>query len=584
MKIFRAVIALIPAWTPWCTLVLGSASPINDHHGEGAGGGEHALPTATVDGGVIIGTTTSVRGATVGVDQYLGIPFASAPIGTGRFSTPKPTGWSEPLETREFGATCIQVFNPYESRDFIQDVYSPTRPRESEDCLYLNVFAPQKSSDCSDDDDDNLKDDDDDSEDEELLPVLFWLYGGGFKLGSTNLPIYSGAPFAALENVIVVSANYRTNVFGFPSTPAITNLTERNLGLLDQRAALAWVQRNIEAFGGDPDKVTIFGQSAGGYAVDVLLTSPWADDDLPFQAAIMQSGTYSYNPLPNCNNTNFAAWDSLLNHTNCTSSSPTKAYQCILDTPVDMMRYAQEKYGITFGMAGDNVTIVCDPRLRREAGKFAKVPVIGGSNVEDGSYYAAKNGTDIDRYFNVTFPGETELKAKVLAAYDINPAEGRWDNMTRLTQIHTDWNFHCPAVFLSNSSTRYTPTYRYLFNATFPNNRLPYPSILPDNRWPLTPNDTQGAYHASEIPLVFSTYNRTNATREQKELSNVMRRAWANFARDPWTAPIEGWGVSGANGSWVMNFGTDGKAGVGFGVDRTGKCDVWKDFIWGKHF
>lgn len=118
-------------------------------------------------------------------------------------------------------------------------------------------------------------------------PVLVWIYGGGFKFGNAGQPIYDGSHFAALEDVIVVSINYRTNVFGFPLAPDITNLTERNLGLLDQRTALYWVQNNIEEFGGDPDRVTIFGQSAGGYSVDVLLTALWPDGP-PFQAGIMQ--------------------------------------------------------------------------------------------------------------------------------------------------------------------------------------------------------------------------------------------------------------------------------------------------------
>ncbi|KAF2635669.1 alpha/beta-hydrolase [Massarina eburnea CBS 473.64] len=531
------------------------------------------LPTATIEGGIVIGTTTRLHGATVAVNQFLGIPFASAPIGTGRFSPPRPTRWSGEIEAKEFGPACIQVFNPYESRDFIQDVFSPTRPEESEDCLYLNIFAPRQHTQGHPTPEKDSK---------RLLPVLFWLYGGGYKFGSTNLPIYSGAPFASLENIIVVSVNYRTNVFGFPISPAITNLTERNLGLLDQRAGLDWVQRNIAAFGGDPSRVTIFGQSAGAYAVDVLLTSPWGenrDSKPPFRAAIMQSGTYSYNPLGNCNDTLFTAWDSLLNHTNCTSSprSPSAEYTCILNTPVPALRYAQEMYSITFGMAGDNKTIVCDPRLRRESGAFAHVPIIGGSNTQDGSYYATKNGTDITRYLNLLFPNETTLQTTILSAYALNPTQGRYDNISILTQIHTDWNFHCPALFLSNSSTRYIPTYRYLFNATFPNQRL---STLPDDRWPVS---AQGAYHASEIPLVFSTYNRTNATAAQKRLSDTMRGAWARFARDPWRAPMEGWGVSGVNGSRVMVFGRDGGSAVQGGWDREGLCGVWKDYVWGKH-
>jgi carboxylesterase type B len=310
---------------------------------------------------------------------------------------------------------------------------------ESEDCLYLNVFAPKQSWKT------RIR--------KSRYPVLYWIYGGGFNFGNAGQPIYDGSHFAALEDVIVVSINYRTNVFGFPIAPDITNLTARNLGLLDQRAGLDWVQRNIKAFGGDPKRVTILGQSAGGYAVDVLITAPWPNGP-PFHAGIMESGTYSYNPLPNCNDTSFGAWNALLDRLDC--KNVTAPFACVMAKPAADIRYAQEKFNIGFGMAGDNVTIVCDPRLRREAGNFARVPVIGGSAAEDGSYYAAKNGTDIDRYFNTVFPNEPALKAKILEAYKLDPAEGRTDNISILTQIATDWNFHCVSSTSPPISTVFT--------------------------------------------------------------------------------------------------------------------------------
>ncbi|KAJ4353612.1 uncharacterized protein N0V89_005342 [Didymosphaeria variabile] len=386
----------------------------------------HTAPTATIDGGIVVGTTTRVPGATAVVNKFLGIPFAEAPLGTGRFSVPRPTSWTGSIDTKAFKPACMQAFRPIDDRDFIQDVFSIPRPEESEDCLYLNVFAPKKTWKKS------LR--------KSRYPVLYWIYGGGFSFGNAGQPIYDGSHLAALEDVIVVSVNYRTNVFGFPIAPDITNLTERNLGLLDQRAGLTWVQRNIKVFGGDSKRVTIFGQSAGAYSVDVLLTAPWPNGP-PFHAGIMESGTYSYNPLPNCNDTDFSSWTVLLNRLGCDNATST--FDCMKKTPASDIRYAQEKYNIGFGMAGDNVTIVCDPRLRREAGMFAHVPVIGGSAVQDGSYYAAKNGTDIDRYFNTIFPGEAALKEKILDAYKLDPSEGRFDNMSILTQIHTDWNFHC---------------------------------------------------------------------------------------------------------------------------------------------
>lgn len=415
-------------------------------------------PTVTVDGGIIVGTTTRVHGATAAVNKFLGIPFASAPVGSARFSVPKPTNWIGEIDTKAFKPACIQAFSklgrdtharaqvslslsgPFEDRNFIQDVFSIPRPQESEDCLYLNVFVPKKSfwKSLWDLFRTNFSK-------KRGKPVLFWIYGGGFNFGNAGQPIYDGSHFAALEDVIVVSINYRTNVFGFPIAPDIKNLTERNLGLLDQRAGLDWVQRNIEVFGGDPDRVTIFGQSAGAYAVDVLLTASWPDG-APFHAGIMESGTYSYNPLPNCNNTNYEGWNKLLIRLQCDNATST--FDCVMNKTASEIQYAQEKYNIGFGMAGDNITIVCDPRLRREAGNFTRVPVIGGTNLDEGSYYAAKNGTDIDRYFKTYFSNETDLKVKILDAYKLDPAEGRFDNQSILAQIHTDWNYHCVSTTL----------------------------------------------------------------------------------------------------------------------------------------
>jgi carboxylesterase type B len=124
-----------------------------------------------------------------------------------------------------------------------------------------------------------------------LHPLIKSL-GGAFLFGSGSLPGYDGTRYASNENIVLVTMNYRTNVFGFPSAPEIP-IKERNLGLLDEGAALEWVQRNIKVFGGDAEKVTIFGQSAGGFSVDALLTSYSADSKPPFRAGIMQSGQMS---------------------------------------------------------------------------------------------------------------------------------------------------------------------------------------------------------------------------------------------------------------------------------------------------
>lgn len=146
---------------------------------------------------------------------------------------------------------------------FSQVAYNATN---SEDCLYLNVFVPSNATSTS------------------KLPVLFSIYGGNLNSGSGSFAVYNGVPFAAHQNVVVVTPNYRVGVFGFTPSP---ELDQKNPGFLDQRLALTWVAENIEAFGGDPSAVTIEGQSAGAYSVKQLWANP--PDPLTFRAAIMQS-------------------------------------------------------------------------------------------------------------------------------------------------------------------------------------------------------------------------------------------------------------------------------------------------------
>lgn len=189
-----------------------------------------------------------------GTTAYLGIPFAKAPVGELRYGAPQPTeSWEGIRDCSEFQPSCIQLLRgePF-----------PV----SEDCLYLNVYTPAQSSD-------------------ERLPVMFWIYGGGFNGGRADTPILDGDEINR-RDVVLVTINYRCGVMGFCALPKWDNAV--NAGILDQIAALQWVKDNIAAFGGDPDRVTIFGQSAGGVSVRMLLTSPLSQG--LFHRAIIQSG------------------------------------------------------------------------------------------------------------------------------------------------------------------------------------------------------------------------------------------------------------------------------------------------------
>src|SRR5580704_13118267 len=207
------------------------------------------------------------------VQIFKGIPYAAPPVGALRWKEPQPVAnWQGVRKATEFGARCMQgnVFGDMVFRD----------AGPSEDCLYLNVWTPKTSPDAK-------------------LPVMVWIYGGGFQAGATSEPRQEGEHLAH-KGVVVVSMNYRLGIFGFFSHPELTKESPHqasgNYGLLDQAAALRWVRKNIAAFGGDPENITIFGESAGSLSVSALMASPVSKGMI--HRAIGESGAFFGGTLP----------------------------------------------------------------------------------------------------------------------------------------------------------------------------------------------------------------------------------------------------------------------------------------------
>jgi para-nitrobenzyl esterase len=222
-------------------------------------------PAIRVDTGLLAGVTHSN-----GVTSYKGIPFAAPPVGNLRWQPPQPVAhWTGIRRADHFGASCIQD-EPGERLPWTKQFM--TQGPISEDCLFLNVWTAAKSS-------------------KEHRPVMVWIYGGGFSEGSSSVDVYDGAALAK-NGVVLVSMNYRVGMLGFLAYPGLTQESPHhssgNYGLLDQIAALQWVRQNIAAFGGDPNRVTIFGQSAGAISVADLMESPLAKG--LFARAIAESG------------------------------------------------------------------------------------------------------------------------------------------------------------------------------------------------------------------------------------------------------------------------------------------------------
>jgi para-nitrobenzyl esterase len=220
-----------------------------------------------VEGGLISGTTAD------GVRSFKGIPYAAPPVGELRWKAPQPiVSWQGVRACNAFGPDCPQA--PYTQNSLY---YSAPRP-QSEDCLYLNVWTAANA---------NAK-----------RPVLVWIHGGALTRGSGATPTYDGTNFAK-QGVVLVTINYRLGPLGYLAHPELTSESPQhasgNYGVLDQIAALKWVQKNIAAFGGDPNNVTIFGESAGSWSVNVLVAAPLAKG--LFQRAIGESGS-TFGPLP----------------------------------------------------------------------------------------------------------------------------------------------------------------------------------------------------------------------------------------------------------------------------------------------
>ncbi|KAK1907449.1 hypothetical protein P3342_005775 [Pyrenophora teres f. teres] len=455
-------------------------------------------PTVALDSGVVIGTTArpsnqlSLKAANV----YLGVPFAQSP--PERFSPPKAApAWSSPLIAQNVKPACIQQF--------------------------MGTAKSKKA-------------------------VMFWLYGGNLAFGSAGIAGYDGTSLAINEDVIVVTTNYRTNIFGFSNSPEIP-FGSQNAGFLDQRFALQWVQDNIAKFGGDPTQVMIFGESAGGESVKQLLANP--PTPLPFSSAILQS----QNAVLTGNGT--ANYLQVLKQFSCTDMA------CLRKVPAEDIKAYIEPISLAFPPVDGDGTSTQDVRPNIQSGKFANVPTMFGSDLNEARIFldaaGLKDGdassSTLTAVFNMYGITSQKDREGLIALY---ASRGFSDPYEVADRIFTDLVFTCTTARLAEYLAQAgRTTYRYLYTPSFPSTTL-FPNA--------------GAYHTSEISEVFGTYPLVNkfgvATRQQIKLSAFMQKTWASFAKDP-TSGV-GWpklgsaggkelGVLGENGS----FGVTVKAQIG---------------------
>jgi para-nitrobenzyl esterase len=514
--------------------------------GLAAMGGGNAAPAAVVrvDSGELQGVVDD------GVESYKGIPFAAPPVGDLRWRPPQPVApWTGVRQATEFGADCMQGrFGPPPAPG------APQVRVPSEDCLFLNVWRPANAAPGA------------------KLPVMFWIYGGGFTGGSSSMPGTSGTQFAK-QGVVMVAANYRVGRFGFFAFPALSrerpDETKGNYAYMDQIAALQWVKRNIAAFGGDPNNVTIFGFSAGGVSVHSLIASPMARG--LFQKAIVESG---------------GSRDSVL------TARPMSADGVDPNYPV-----SAETIGINFARSmgiegtdqaamaslralsadqvlrgaparpGANIqnyetTPILDGKLVTETAETAykakhqpRIPLMLGSNSADtaGNRIRATSKEQLFARF-----GQWSAQAK--AAYDL---DGSTDLATLVSRANNDFGQAEPARFAADAfAANGSPVYRYRFSYV---------------QTAMRQQMRAGAPHGGEISFVFGTLSTGGfgpqpppPTAQDQAVARMAQSYWVNFAKtgDPNGAGLPVWPRHDPSKDSIFEFRPDGSAGAA--------QDAWK--------
>ncbi len=439
------------------------------------------------------------RPTSTGVRSFKGIPFAAPPVGELRWRAPQPvTPWEGERGADQFGPKCMQTGQPGD--------IDPLNPLMSEDCLYLNVWSPAKSAD-------------------DRLPVMVWIYGGGFKSGSGSEPWYNGAHLAR-KGVIVVTVNYRLDVLGFLSHPELTaesnNHASGNYGLLDQIAALGWVKRNIAAFGGDPDRTTVFGESAGSISVSALMASPLAHG--LFQRAIGESGAmlfpnkspYALAPRLEAEQEGVKFADLLSAHS--IAELREKPAEALLDALVknpDIPRMSR-------GPIIDGRVLPASPAEIFAKGQQTDVPLLAGSTADEGTLFTARaQQATPETYSEQVHELFGDAADAVRKLYPVGTTE---ETKLSFAALFGDQLIAYPTWLWEELQARTgkAPTYRYLFELRPPSPELSQGSPA-----------AAGAFHTAEIVYVFDNLQvRDWPWRpEDRRMAEIASSYWANFAK-----------------------------------------------------
>ncbi|KAK0390502.1 hypothetical protein NLU13_0006 [Sarocladium strictum] len=421
------------------------------------------------------------------VRQWLGIPYAEPPLGRLRFLPPKPKKHFGHVKAHTYAPSCMQQLSNAPT------VYTEFMPQflinggQSEDCLYINIYAPLKPV---------AKD----------LPVFIYIPGGGFTGGgSDSLYKIPDKWIQRSQTHIVVIMNYRVNIFGFPNAAA----QPLNAGLLDQRLVVEWVRDNIAAFGGSPKKITLWGQSAGASSVGIYGYAYPKDPIV--QGLIADSGAAGVAAGGSC-----TAFSTFANSFGCGRREPKEQLACLqrVDAKDIQQTLSFGNTGARFAPGADNVTAFANYTERISKGLIANLPMITGSNTNEGAGFGTFNASGLS-------PGQYQTGLNAITC----PVAREVSNRDKFGQV----------------------TYRYLYGGNFSN---------------ISPRPWIGATHSAELPLLFGTHYeyRGNSTAFEWEVADLMQALWLSFARDPSKRPTDGaftWPKYQAESKTLVEFAID---------------------------
>ena len=455
-------------------------------------------PKATTRDGVVVGE------AAPGLSIFRGIPYAAPPVGPLRWRPPQPhPGWKGERPARTFGFDCVQTPFPGDS--------TPSIHTQSEDCLALNVWRPEGAKGGA--------------------PVMVWIHGGGFTNGLGSSPVFDGAALAR-AGVVVVTFNYRLGRFGFFAHPALTadrpDEPKGNYGFMDQIAALRWVQANIAGFGGDPARVTVFGESAGGASVNMLMASPMARG-LFARASVPAGGLGDTWPCLDEAERKGVALAEARGLGSADAATLRALPLEVVKGDVNLFQGRPETY------SGPMVDGKVGPRALPAlfaAGQAAAAPPLAGANTQEfgpaSPFIAARTEAALKR-----LPDETQ--GALRAAYGDDLAAG----------LGADAAFVAPARLFAGHQARVAPTYLYRFDVVPAGQRRP----------------GVGARHATDLPYVFGTLPASLGRTDEADsrASETIRAYWTNFAKtgDPNGPGLPAWPSYGP-GDRAMTLSADG--------------------------